>query len=533
MKLFLSLLTVTTMSIQFVSAQQTPFTARVYEIVEPTAFPTIASISPAVGNVEMPVGITILGTGFTANTAVLVSDCTVLEVERISSTELWVEVVPESVGLKTVTVISGEQSAVASVGAITISAKALFDETFSINRSAPIGNAVTQYSTDSGFGRWKCKFLVNSTVSGGVWNLLSTDASGRLWDIETRQPSGGRIHFARVTTRTGGGHDSRPLTLCNEILSSPGHIETGTGGIYGFQSKTGSGSAEDGRYLINGTSRRTFFRKSFWTESTAFEIAILERDQAGAVLLWKNGSTWQILHVTDIDLGPVKLGVLNGTAQFGAYDRLATYETGWRLDPLVSDSFSRANETTISDSDGNGVTEKGGSGISPITTGSPAVASNLLTSTSGASIVVWESGQADVWALAKVTPVDGAPAGVILRYVDASNYWLAEIDSSADSIYLIEVTNGTRTTRATGNLSTDATPGTINSGTEYDVQICSIGTEIRAWIDGSAVTSTHAPFVTFTSSQHQAGTKVGLRVNAGASARKFAAFQSLQSLPSF
>ncbi len=232
--------------------------------------------------------------------------------------------------------------------------------------------------------------------------------------------------------------------------------------------------------------------------------------------------------MADFGNKPCRLLVSQGTAAHGIYDRVACYETGWALDPAVSDSFVRA-DGSVGASDGDGQTEKGGAGVVPSVTGSAAIASNFLIASSGTVTALWETGLGEAWVTAKCTPVDGSVVGVILRAVDDANYWLAEIDSSADKIELIEVTSGNRTVRVTSSISGDLTPGTVDSGAEYTVQICSIGTEIRAWIEGTA--ATHNSFVTFTSSQHQNATKAGVRIVSGAKVRDFGAFSSLQPVP--
>lgn len=506
-----------------------PLPTQFYALIQPVStptLPTVSAVSPSALTVGTEDSVLITGTGFATGCIVAAEFCSCGVPEILSATQIRVPIIANRVGTHDLRVITSDGYGGTLADAFTVSAKALFDETFSTARSAPLGNSITQYTADvKGF--WRVKFSVNSTVSGGALNLLSTDASFKFTDIEQRIRKAGRLHYVRMTTRTGAGQDSRQLALCNDIPSDVSNWETGSG-EYGFQSKTGATSAEDGRYLKDGTSKGTFFRKLFWVESTTFEIAILEREGVGAVMLWKNGASWQILHMADFGSKPCRLLVSQGTAAHGVYDRIATYETGWTLDPIVSDSFVRA-DGSVGASDGDGQTEKGGSGVTPTITGSAAIASNYLTASSGTITALWESSQTEQWVTAKCTPVDGSAVGVICRAVDDANYWLAEIDSSADKIELIEVSSGTRTVRVTSSLSGDPTPGTIDSGTEYTVQICSIGTEIRAWVEGTI--STHNPFVTYTSSTHQTATKAGVRIVSGAMARDFGVFSSLQSLP--
>lgn len=504
-----------------------PFLALIQPVSTPT-LPTISEVSPSDLTVGTEDSVLITGTGFAEGTIVAAEFCSCGVPEILSGTQIRVPIVANRVGVHDLRVITVEGYGGTLAGAFSVSPRALLDETFSVNRVASLGNAITQYTADVA-GRWRVKFAVNSTVSGGALNVLSTDPNFKLTDIEQRIRKAGRLHYVRMTTRTGAGQDSRQLALANDIPSDVSNWETGAG-EYGFQSKTGATSAEDGRYLKDGTSKGTFFRKLFWTESTTFELAILERESVGAVMLWKNGATWQILHMADFGSKPCRLLVSQGTAAHGVYDRIATYETGWTLDPIVSDSFVRADSSTIGASDGDGQIEKGGAGVAPTVTGSAAIASNFLTASSGTTTLIWETSQTEQWVTAKCTPVDGSVVGVILRAVDSANYWLAEIDSANDKIELIEVTSGTRTVRVTSSLSGDPTPGTIDSGTEYTVQICSIGTEIRAWVEGTS--STHNPFVTFTSSTHQTATKAGVRIVSGAKVRDFGAFASIQSLPS-
>lgn len=506
-----------------------PLPGPYYALIQPVHVPQsplISGVSPSTLTVGTEDSVLITGSGFTAGSVVSADFCSCGPAEVLSASQIRVPITADRVGTHDVRVITPDGSSGTLVDSLTVTAKALLDETFSTPRAAPLGNAITQYTADVA-GRWRVRFAVNSTVSGGALNVLSTDVNFKLTDVEQRVRKSGRLHYVRMTTRTGAGHDSRQLALCNDIPSDASNWETGAG-EYGFQSKTGATSAEDGRYMQDGTSRGCFFRKSFWTESTTFEIALLEREGVGGAMLWKNGSTWELLHLADFGSKPCRLLVSQGTAAHGMYDRIATYETGWTLDPLVSDSFARA-DGAVGASDGDGQVEKGGAGVAPTITGSAAIASNFLTASSGTVTAIWESSETEQWVTAKCTPVDGAVVGVICRAVDADNYWLAEIDSTNDKIELIEVTAGSRTVRVTSSISGDASPGTVDSNTEYTVQISSIGTEIRAWIEGTV--ATHNPFVTFASSTHQAGTKAGVRIVSGVKVRSFGVFKSLQSLP--
>lgn len=88
--------------------------------------------------------------------------------------------------------------------------------------------------------------------------------------------------------------------------------------------------------------------------------------------------------------------------------------------------------------------------------------------------------------------------GLVFRFVDASNFWILRADagSGENQLNLYEVTAGSYTLRTTA-------PKTWAINTDYELKVITSGTSIQVYLDGVLEDS-------YTSSAHQAGTRVGM-----------------------
>jgi hypothetical protein len=115
-----------------------------------------------------------------------------------------------------------------------------------------------------------------------------------------------------------------------------------------------------------------------------------------------------------------------------------------------------------------------------------------------------ETNHSDVTLYSVLTGYDGgsgatkAMPGLIVRFVDANNYWLAQLDSFTGIVTLYEKTGGVFSARG-------ATPPGAASGLALPLSLTAVGNKIIMELGGQAP-------VYYTSSQHMTATKVGVRV---------------------
>lgn len=174
---------------------------------------------------------------------------------------------------------------------------------------------------------------------------------------------------------------------------------------------------------------------------------------------------------------------------------------------LVYDTFTDANSTALS-SHTPDIAPVGASWA--LDAAGLAINTNRVVNTIDAfRYGVIDSGASDATITAKLTlgTIAGRYAGFIFRYIDANNYWQAQIDAFGDTILIAELTAGSGTIRATESVTLGAGP--------HDAVVTLNGTSIQVTVNG--VTAS------YTSSQHQAATKHGilLRSNAAGSVDDF------------
>lgn len=176
---------------------------------------------------------------------------------------------------------------------------------------------------------------------------------------------------------------------------------------------------------------------------------------------------------------------------------------------IASDSFNRANSTTLGNTDSySGGTAKAWTEQN----GDFAISSNTLIAQGAAPAEpVWvatiDAGVADCTTAIDITLAINGSAGVVVRYSDNDNLWLVHILEQNNVIQLYR--------RETGawNL-VDSAAVTINASTAYRVQVVTSGTSITGTVDG-------ANTVSATSSFNQSATKVGVRAGTTATFDNF------------
>lgn len=493
--------------------------------------PTISAVSPSAGTVNQPVQILITGTGFTSGISVSVEDAAVDRVDFISSTQLRAWITPIVVGAKDITVINADGTAGVSADAITFAANVLLEQVFSEAITLTSG---TQIRTADTTGKWKyANGTSASSTSGG--SLIIEDTALKVSDARCDRPrQKGRLHYCKFGVQAAGTfQEFRPLFLCDEVSTSSNQWWANGQGV-GFQIKTGPVlrwrrlSTNDG-VIVHGTY-------SAMAVNSTQEMMIIERAGVGCFGLIKESGTWRLKAVDhEFVTYDCRLGVgNNGATAFGNLDRIVTEETGWVPQALVSHSFDQTDATTIGPSDGNASGEPGGSNITPTQSGLIQVASDrCLLSGDGIGYVRWESGEDEVMVSARLTVRDSSRVGIIVRATDDNNGWIVRIDSTANTITIVERNAGTETTRATGTLSNTPDFQQITTDTEYWVTVVTEGSNIKAWIDGTA--SLHNSYVERASASFQdTATQHGLWIEKGsgvssAAVRNFLVFAHAQT----
>lgn len=170
----------------------------------------------------------------------------------------------------------------------------------------------------------------------------------------------------------------------------------------------------------------------------------------------------------------------------------------WSPAPVASDSFNRANGV-LGSTDGAGHPEaNGGSGVAWTThAGTWAIATNKAAASDvagAAAIATIDAGAVDVEADAYVTFSGAGGVGVVLRYVDTSNYVACYHDGT--NIKLDKVVAGSVTNVAT----------TANTTNTKLLQVRAAGTKFRVYYNGALIGSES----TISDAALQSGTRHGL-----------------------
>lgn len=414
-----------------------------------------------------------------------------------------------------------------------ITVQLIYDDDFTIDRSAPITN--NSAFAASGVGNTKLWCFpsdgTGASISGGLFNFNSAAASGMVIDAAAKRTrTAGRIHYCKHAIGTTSDFQAFiPISIVGE--SGDSNYWATSEGEPGIIFKSGQPGFGDLRNLT-GATQGNYQWQSAITQNHTYEFAILERGSAGSMSFMRiDAGSWRVItfekHTTDAG----KMHARNSTSGVTTIDRMCTANTNWAPTPLIAHSFA----SVTGPSDGTGQPETGGSGLSATTDGSVTItSSSLQMSADGTGSVVFETGQTEIGISADFTVYDGSPCGLILRYQDANNYLMVRVNSTANTTALIEVVAGVETTLA----SEDSNDGTPDS---YDLPDAS-AIRLQAHIDGNVVRASYAPgslhstIVQYTTSRFASATKSGVFVTKGsgvnsAKASNFIAFAQVQSLP--
>ena len=159
---------------------------------------------------------------------------------------------------------------------------------------------------------------------------------------------------------------------------------------------------------------------------------------------------------------------------------------------ICSDDFNRADDTDINTGSVCGWTESSGAWD---------ISSNQLRCTT-AGIALNNTAHPDTVGTMQVEvdfkhDTSGGHCCVIVNYVDASNYTFVRYEVGTNKIQISYVEGGT--TRD----PVDSATATMNTNTTYTAKVCSDGTNVTAYLDGTAKITLRVP--------NGDGTKCGLR----------------------
>lgn len=417
---------------------------------------------------------------------------------------------------------------VAGPGAEPITVTLIYDDDFTVDRAAPIASN-TPFAA-SGAGNTKLYNPVNASISGG--QLLFNGAPD-CFVIDAVNPGrarlAGRIHYCKHPIGATSDFQSFiPISLVGESPASNWWALTqGEPGVM-FKGGTGAGDIRN----VTGSTDGNFQWKGKVTASASYEWAIIERTTGSFTLLRIDEGDWQIITLEKTTTAAAKMHARQISSGVTAIDRLCTANTSFIPAPLVQHSFDSA----LTPSDGAGQPEDGGDGVAATTVGSVQVSGNSLNmSADGTGMVVWDTGETDAAITVDATIYDGSPCGIVLRYVDSNNYLLVRLNSSADTIEIVEVVAGSETVL----VSRAHNPGATDTYNLAD----GAAIVIKAHIDGNLIRAGHTPgalhdtFESYTTTRFAGSSTHGVMVSKGAAvnsstATNFAAFAQVQnSLP--
>jgi hypothetical protein len=407
----------------------------------------------------------------------------------------------------------------------------IYDDDFTIDRAAPISNAVGFAA--SGVGQTKLwAFPADATginISGGKANYGAV-TTGYIMDAATERPRlAGRIHYVAFDAEASGSFQE----LVFGLTADSGDLFWATSGVgpaLNIKETPGSLRSDDSGSVDQQIQGYNWKAKIALSDSC--ELIICERATQGSFSFLRIGGVeWRMITLEKLTTYDGKVMCKGGPTAIPAINRLCTANTSFIPVPLVQHSFAAATGP----SDGSGQTETGGSGKTATVNGSVSITSSTLQmSADGAGNVVFDTGQTEVCAVADVQVYDSSPVGVIVRYVDASNYILVRWNSTANTMAIVEVVAGSETTLISKD-SNDGSPDSYNvaNAATATMQVHIDGNLIRAWYQPGPL---HSGYVETTTTRFATATKAGVYVSKGASvnsskASNFAAYKQVQPIP--
>jgi len=381
----------------------------------------------------------------------------------------------------------------------------IYDDNFTIDRAAPITNASSFAASGAGNNKLWC-FPADGTgaaISGGKFNLNS--ATGWVFDAAAaRSRLAGRIHYCAFNSAAAGSFTETRCGLVDD--SGTIYWATSIGGPTIKASESPGSLRSDDAYLTG----RGYTWKATLALSTLYEWCLIERPTGSFSLMRVSGGDWRFISFEKHSnlAGKIAFYATGGQA-VSSLNRLCTANTSFIPTPLIQHAFA----SVTGPSDGAGQSETGGSGVAATTAGSVTISgSTLQMSADGTGSVVFETGVTEVAVAADFTVYDGSPCGLVLRYQDASNYLFVRLNSTANTIALVEVVGGSETTLVSMDSIT---------GDSFDLANAA-SVMLQAHIDGNLIRafyyqgSLHRTYIEWTSTRFASATKAGVFVSKGA-----------------
>ncbi len=144
----------------------------------------------------------------------------------------------------------------------------------------------------------------------------------------------------------------------------------------------------------------------------------------------------------------------------------------YNMATLFSDDFNRSNSTTL----GGNWSEASGDW---------SITSNKLTTASSGGLAVNTTSLSTADYKVKAvcqSPGDSGGSGLIARYADSSNYYLAQLSYESNDVQIYKNVSGFTLLSSNGL--------TLNSATDYDVRFEVEGTALRLYVDDALITDT-------------------------------------------
>ena len=418
----------------------------------------------------------------------------------------------------------------AGPGAPAYTVTLIYDDNFTIDRAATIaGN--TPFPAD-GVGNTKVFNHAASYIGSGLFNM-PTFAAMVIDAAAKRTRAFGRIHVAKFDVPATSDFQQCLMSLVGEA-SGDGNWWALNEGEPGILVKTG-GTKGDLRNCTLTTQGNYQWQQAM-SASHTYEWALIERDGAGSFsLIREDGGDWRMIAFEKHTTLAGKIHWRNSGSGFPSLDRLSTADTSFSPVPLVQHSFASA----VTPSDGAGqLTAEATLGASIVGTSSGDItitASALQMDSDGEGFVFYETGETEVACSADFTVYDGSRCGMVVRAVDASNYIAVVVNSTANTISIIEVVAGSPATLA--SVDSNASPDfyDLADATAIRLRVHIDGDVIRAsYSDGVGGNLLHLGYAETSTTRFASATKAGVLVSKGAAvnsskASNFVVFAQVQN----
>lgn len=407
----------------------------------------------------------------------------------------------------------------------------IYDEQFTVDKAAPIPSN-TAFAA-SHVGQTKCyNHSASDSISGGKFNYATPGSSNAMVidAAAARSRLQGRVHYCKHATAVGATDflSFLPIALVGESPASNwwALMEGQPGIIF----KGGAAGFGDVRNLTPPT-QGNYQKKSVVSAGHDYEWAIVERTTGSMSLVRVDGGDWRVIWFEKVLTTAAKMHARQAScAAVAGIDRMCTANTSWHPAPLVQHSFASATTP----SDGAGQPEIEGGGIVGTSVGDVTIAGSALQmSTDTEGFVYFDAGAADVSIGADLTVYDGSRVGIVFRVQDSANYLAAVVNSTANTLAIIEVIAGVEATLVSLNSNTAPDSYNLPDASAIYLTVHVEGNAIRA---GYAPGALHNTYVQVTSSRFAGSTGIGCLVSKGAGvnsskASNLVVFANVQQVP--